>query len=658
APRDHGGASVQTKFERASKLFYDSPLRGGNTPRSDEDSMTLQELMALCTKLSDRVLALKTNLRHTKKVYGTAYTKLIMKVKKLGHTVKSSKAKRKGRHEHDFKFIAPEEDYTVETDISTANVPVSTAGAEVSTASSEVKAAAESLKTKLQLEQERLGLEEALRLQEQLDEEERQRIARVHEEASTFNAEEWDNIQAQIEADEELAHRENLPNKELNKPMTQASQRTYMCNYIKHMGSRTLQQLKKLSFDKVKELFKTTMKRVNTFTPMESDDTVLKVVVRSTKIDAEQELNQESSKRQKIRESLEPAEELKDELSQEQLQQLMIIVPEEGINSLVHERFNSTEPTEDKERELWVELKRLYKPDDDDILWKLQRFGGNTATKKNLENLLKQQYENFAASSTEVIEQTYESLQKLISQLEMHGEHGQASRDVNNAQTVNMLALRNIAMLTMRARRFLKNTGRKLDMANKERIGFDKSKVECFNCHKRGHFTRECRAPRNQDSRNMEPTKKTVPIEETTLNALVSQYNGFGYEWSDQAEEGPTNFALMAYSLTSSTSSTNSEVSNDSNCCSSCVECVKDLNEQNEQLVKDLRITRIRVVSFKTSVESVEARLLVFKKNESVYEEDIKLLKREIYLRDLDITELKSKLELATKEKDEVQLTV
>ncbi|GKE89357.1 putative ribonuclease H-like domain-containing protein, partial [Tanacetum coccineum] len=80
----------------------------------------------------------------------------------------------------------------------------------------------------------------------------------------------------------------------------------------------------------------------------------------------------------------------------------------------------------------------------------------------------------------------------------------------------------NIAMLTMRARRFLKNTGRKLDMANKERIGFDKSKVECFNCHKRGHFTRECMAPKNQDSRNGEPTRRTVPVEETTSNALVS----------------------------------------------------------------------------------------------------------------------------------------
>ncbi|GJV88868.1 hypothetical protein Tco_1532806 [Tanacetum coccineum] len=50
------------------------------------------------------------------------------------------------------------------------------------------------------------------------------------------------------------------------------------------------------------------------------------------------------------------------------------------------------------------------------------RFRGNAATKKTQINLLKQQYENFAASSIEVIEQTYERLQKLISQLEMHGE--------------------------------------------------------------------------------------------------------------------------------------------------------------------------------------------------------------------------------------------
>ncbi|GKE62709.1 hypothetical protein Tco_1513076, partial [Tanacetum coccineum] len=50
------------------------------------------------------------------------------------------------------------------------------------------------------------------------------------------------------------------------------------------------------------------------------------------------------------------------------------------------------------------------------------KFGGNTAAKKTQKNLLNQQYENFVTSSIEVIEQTYERLQKLLSQLEMHGE--------------------------------------------------------------------------------------------------------------------------------------------------------------------------------------------------------------------------------------------
>ncbi|GKF82792.1 ribonuclease H-like domain-containing protein, partial [Tanacetum coccineum] len=95
-----------------------------------------------------------------------------------------------------------------------------------------------------------------------------------------------------------------------------------------------------------------------------------------------------------------------------------------------------------------------------------------------------------------------------------------------------------MAMLTMRARRFLKKTGRKLDLADKETFRFDMFKVECYNCHKRGHFTRECRAPRNQDNSYKENTR-TVPVDTTTSNALVSQCDGFRYDWSDQAEENP-----------------------------------------------------------------------------------------------------------------------
>ncbi|GJS67728.1 putative ribonuclease H-like domain-containing protein [Tanacetum coccineum] len=95
-------------------------------------------------------------------------------------------------------------------------------------------------------------------------------------------------------------------------------------------------------------------------------------------------------------------------------------------------------------------------------------------------------------------------------------------QQINPDDLEDMDLMWNIAMLTIRARRFLKNTGRKLYMANKERIRFDKSKVKCFNYHKRGHFARECRVPMNQDNRNREPTRRTVPVEETTLNALVS----------------------------------------------------------------------------------------------------------------------------------------
>ncbi|GJY39647.1 putative ribonuclease H-like domain-containing protein [Tanacetum coccineum] len=91
-----------------------------------------------------------------------------------------------------------------------------------------------------------------------------------------------------------------------------------------------------------------------------------------------------------------------------------------------------------------------------------------------------------------------------------------------------------MAMLTMRARRFLKNTGRKLTVNGNETIGFDKSKVECYNCHKRRHFARECRALRNQDNKNKESSRRSVLVETSTSTALVS-YDGLGgYDWSNQ----------------------------------------------------------------------------------------------------------------------------
>ncbi|GJR43391.1 ribonuclease H-like domain-containing protein [Tanacetum coccineum] len=79
-----------------------------------------------------------------------------------------------------------------------------------------------------------------------------------------------------------------------------------------------------------------------------------------------------------------------------------------------------------------------------------------------------------------------------------------------------------MAMLTMRERRFLMNIRRKVTINGNETIRFDKSKVKCYNCHKRGCFSRECRVLRNQDNRNKESSRKSVLVETTNSNALIS----------------------------------------------------------------------------------------------------------------------------------------
>ncbi|GJT85818.1 putative ribonuclease H-like domain-containing protein [Tanacetum coccineum] len=312
-----------------------------------------------------------------------------------------------------------------------------------------------------------------------------------------------------------------------------------------------------------------------------------------------------------------------------------------------------------------------------------KRYGGNKESKKVQRILLKQQYENFAALSSETIDQTFNRLQKLISQLEIQGEvinqedmnlkllrslpsewktHALIWRNKAEIETISLDDLYNnlktyelelkessnisqnsqnvafvssnstnsnnntnevdnnaygvssahtqsnptsgdnlndavicaflasqpnspqmlredleqidpddldemdlqweMAMLIIRARRFIKRTDKQLDV-NRQRVRFDRSKVECYNCHKYGHFAREYRAPRNQDYRRKEP-----------------------------------------------------------------------------------------------SLESVEARLAHYKKNEAVFKESINVLKLEVRLRENALVENKKKLEKAEKERDELKLTL
>nr|GEW30801.1 hypothetical protein [Tanacetum cinerariifolium] len=92
----------------------------------------------------------------------------------------------------------------------------------------------------------------------------------------------------------------------------------------------------------------------------------------------------------------------------------------------------------------------------------------------------------------------------------------------------------NMSLLGMRADRFWKKTGKKISIQGTDVAEFDKSKVECFNNHKMGHFARECRAPRSQYKGRRDNYRQGFMANEEEDHALVAN------------EETPTEFALMA----------------------------------------------------------------------------------------------------------------
>ncbi|GKE05874.1 putative ribonuclease H-like domain-containing protein, partial [Tanacetum coccineum] len=81
-----------------------------------------------------------------------------------------------------------------------------------------------------------------------------------------------------------------------------------------------------------------------------------------------------------------------------------------------------------------------------------------------------------------------------------------------------------LALLSIRTRRFFQKIGRKITINGSDTAGYDKSKVKCFNCHKMGYFAREYKGPRNQDSRNMNQygSRRTVNVEEPSSKSMVA----------------------------------------------------------------------------------------------------------------------------------------
>ncbi|GKD97570.1 hypothetical protein Tco_1381467 [Tanacetum coccineum] len=206
---------------------------------------------------------------------------------------------------------------------------------------------------------------------------------------------------AQIHMDEELAIRLHEEEKDELERMQRervaqekASNAALIAEFDNVQARMEADALKKKnkSFKEIQKLYEKEQKWIKDFIPMDAEEGEKKAA--SSKKRPTTEPDEESVKRQKIRETSGSGEEQlaekEKELSEEELQKLLVVVPVEEVYvealqkfdrddlvklwDLVKKRFSTIEPTDDKEKELWVELKRLFEPDNDDIIWKLQRY--------------------------------------------------------------------------------------------------------------------------------------------------------------------------------------------------------------------------------------------------------------------------------------------
>ncbi|GKA29609.1 hypothetical protein Tco_0715854 [Tanacetum coccineum] len=462
-----GDTISQTRFENVSKLSNDPLLARGNTLRSGEDSLKLNELMELCTNLQQRVLDLET----TKTTQANEIASLKRRVKKLekkdrsrthklkrlykvglSARVESSEdeedlgedASKQGRRIHDIDadeditlvnddneifdvdalageevFVAEQSGNVVEEVVvvidAASTIPVSAAtitDVEITLAQAlaELKSAkpkadkvviqepeqgtttttpttiipvpkppqdkgkgimieepmVEQVKPMKRLEQMRLDEELAFKLQAEEEEEEEERLAREKAQQIKEANIAWDDVQAKVEADYQLAQRlqaqeqEELTDEEKarlfvqfleqrrkhfaakraeekrNRPPTRAQQRNIMCTYLKNMEGWKPKSLKNKSFANIQELFEKAMKRVNTFVDYRTElveesskkaETELEENLKKAEAEvmegsskrAGEELEQESIKKQKVDEDKETAE----------LQSLIEVIPDE-----------------------------------------------------------------------------------------------------------------------------------------------------------------------------------------------------------------------------------------------------------------------------------------------------------------------------------------
>ncbi|GJR51910.1 ribonuclease H-like domain-containing protein [Tanacetum coccineum] len=392
-------------------------------------------------------------------------------------------------------------------------------------------------------------------------------------------------------------------------------------------------------------------------------------------------------------------------------------------------------------RELWCELHLLSFHDAEDAktLWSAikARFGGNEASKKMQKNLLKQQFETFTIGSREELDYkhtkgfrhsyVYEDALRGVSifKQQLEGYTQAASNKVQTApncashsdeiicsffaQQASMPTTHDdedllqidedameeidirwqVAMITARIRKFMRKTGRPIDLKPKNGITFDKSKIECFNCQKLGHFARECRFAKYQENRaNGHKEKKIVAIEDSNSKALVATDNNEEIDWTKEFDAEPVTFAMMALTeleeddwsmeidaepvhfgqdglgdfdwsnkaddtpVSLALMATNSEVPY----CSKCSKSYKQLLENYQTERDNFQKARSEILGYQMSLESLEVILKTHEKNEYAWGDKYEQMEYDLKLRDFKLEEKQKELDQVLKERDDFKV--
>ncbi|GJZ14916.1 hypothetical protein Tco_0550593 [Tanacetum coccineum] len=183
-----------------------------------------------------------------------------------------------------------------------------------------------------------------------------------------------------------------------------------------------------------------------------------------------------------------------------------------------------------------------------------------------------------------------------------------------------------LALLSMRARRYYQRTGKKITINGSDTAGYDKN-------------------PRNQESkpRNQDSSKRTMNVEDTSSKAMVA-IDGAGFDWSLMEEEEVTsNMTLMAFS--------DSEVNNDKTCSNTCLKSFEALKTQLDNLRVEFNKSEFNLATYKRGLTSIEEQLVFYKKNEVMFCDQIAVLKRDASFKDSEINALKIEIEKLKNEK-------